>query len=166
MKKITFSFLACAALLLGACGPTTSDAVKYNDSFVAIEKALVPAYNTFVDQLDGHNIDSLKVAYELFAAKAKSSLEECSKIQPFNEKKDYLEAATNYFKVMSGLAANEAKQVVTIMTKDTSLVSEEDFADVAKYVKKMDAENERINKIAQEAQEAFAKEWKIEIKGE
>lgn len=166
MKKMILSISAGLALALGSCGPTKEDAVKYNDSLVAIEKAFIPAYNAFVDQLDGHNVDSLKMAYELFAARAKSSVEECAKIQPFNEKKEYLEAASNYFKTMNDLVANEASQVLALMTKDTALVSEEDFANIGKYVQKMDAENERISKAIQSAQEAFAQEWKIKIREE
>jgi hypothetical protein len=164
MKKTTLSLFACAALVLSSCGPTKEEAVKYNDSFVAIEKAFIPAYNAFVDQLDGHNVDSLRIAYELFAARAKSSFEECSNIQPFNEKKEYLEAATSYFKAMNSLASNEARQVLALMTKDSAMVTEEDFANIGKYVQKMDAENERISKAIQSAQETFAKEWNIEIR--
>ncbi len=164
MKKLILSLAACATLVLTSCGPTKDDAVKYNDSFISIEKALTPAYNGFIDQIDGHNIDSLKIAYEAFAAKAKSSVEECAKIQPFAEKKDYLDAATAYFGTINNLAQNEGKQIVMIMTKDTSQVTEEDVANVGKCAEKFDADYAKVLKVAQEAQAAFAKEWKFEIK--
>jgi hypothetical protein len=164
MKKTILSLTACAALLLTSCGPTKDDAVKYNDSFISIEKSLTPAYNAFIDQIDGHNIDSLKICYDAFAAKAKSSLEECGKIEPFAEKRDYLDAATEYFKTIDALAQNEGKQMVTIMSKDTAQVTEEDIANVGKYAEKFDADYAKVLKKAQEAQAAFAKEWKFEIK--
>lgn len=164
MKKLVLSFAACATLLLTSCGPTKDDAIKYNDSFIAIEKSLTPAYNAFIDQIDGHNLDSLKIVYEMFAAKAKSSLEECQKMQAFGEKRDYLDACTAYFTTINNLALNEGKQMVVIMTKDSAQVTEEDVANVGKYAEKFDADYERALKGAQDAQVAFAKEWQFEIK--
>lgn len=164
MKKLILSLAALATLVLTSCGPTKDDAVKYNDSFIAIEKSLTPTYNAFIDQIDGHNLDSLKMTYDIFAAKAKSSVEECGKIQPFGEKKEYLDAATEYFKTINALAENEGKQMVMIMTKDTSQVTEEDIANVGKYAEKFDADYAKALKSAQEAQSAFAKEWKFDIK--
>jgi hypothetical protein len=164
MKKLILSLAACTAFLLTSCGPTKADAIKYNDAFIAIEKTLTPAYNAFIDQIDGHNIDSLKVAYEAFAAKAKSSVEECSKMQPFGEKRDYLDACMSYFNTIHSLAQNEGKQMVTIMSKDTAQVTEEDVANVGKFAEKFDAEYAKVLKMAQEAQASFAKEWQFEIK--
>jgi hypothetical protein len=164
MKKLISAFAALVTLVLTSCGPTKDDAVKYNDSLIAIEKKLTPTTNAFFNQIDGHNLDSLKMAYEIFAAQAKSSVEECAKMQPFAEKKDYLEAATAYFKTINTLAENEGKQMVMIMTKDTSQVSEEDIANVGKYAEKFEADYGKALKIAQEAQSAFAKEWKFDIK--
>ena len=163
-KKLTLSLAALATVLLTSCGPTKADAIKYNESFISIEKELTPSYNAFIDQIDGHNLDSLKLTYDAFAAKAKNSVEECGKIQPFAEKKDYLDAANAYFKTINALAENEGKQMVTIMTKDTSQVTEEDVANVTKYAEKFDADYAKVLKLAQDAQAAFAKEWKFEIK--
>ncbi len=164
MKKIILSVAALATLLLTSCGPTKDDAIKYNDSFISIEKALTPTYNAFIEQIDGHNLDSLKITYTTFAAKAKSSIEEVAKIQAFAEKKEYLDAATEYFKTINALAENEGKQMVEIMTKDTSQVTEADVANVTKYAEKFDADYAKALKTAQEAQNAFAKEWKFDIK--
>lgn len=166
MKKLILSLAACATLMLTSCGPTKDDAIKYNDAFIAIEKTLTPAYNAFIDQIDGHNLDSLKVAYEAFALAAKTGMEACGKIEPFAEKREYLDACSTYFKTINDLALNEGKQMVTIMTKDTAQVTEEDVANVGKYAEKFDAEYARVLKVAQDAQQAFAKEWKFEIKND
>lgn len=164
MKKLILSLAAASVVLLTSCGPTKDDAIKYNDGFISIEKSLTSVCNAFIDQIDGHNLDSLKIAYDAFAAKAKSSLDDCGKIEPFNKKSDYLNAAMEYFKTINNLATNEGKLMVEIMTKDTAQVTEEDVANVGKYAEKFDAEYARALKIAQEAQAAFAKEWQFEIK--
>jgi hypothetical protein len=109
-------------------------------------------------------LDSLKVAYEAFAAKAKSSMEECSKMQPYGEKREYLDACVNYFNTIHSLSQNEAKQMVILLSKDSTQMTEEDAANAGKFAEKLDADYAKVLKEAQAAQEAFAKEWQFEIK--
>lgn len=161
MKK---AILFAAALLFAGCGPGTDDAVKYNDSLIAVETTLTPAYNAFIQQSDGHNIDSLKLAYQAFAAKTKSCLEEVQKMQSFADKREYLDAIIAYFTTINSLAQTEARQMVELMSKDSALVTEEDVANVGKYADEFNAGYEKAIKAAQEAQSAFAKEWKFEVR--
>ncbi|MBP7809944.1 MAG: hypothetical protein KA163_11670 [Bacteroidia bacterium] len=163
MKKIILSALVVLGLTLTSCGPSQKDALKYNDDVVAIQKALTPIHEAFIDQLDGHNSDSLKLTHSNFAASAKSSLEACEKIQPFAEKRDYLDAAISYFKVVKGLADNEGKSMVEIMTKDSTQVTEDDINKVNEYAAKFDSDYEKVLGTVQKAQEAFAKEWKFDL---
>jgi hypothetical protein len=164
MKKITLILCTCAAaMLITSCGPSKEDAIKYNDNFIAIQKSLSPTYDGFVDQLDGHNADSLKIMYALFDAKAKSALEECKKVNPFNKKSDYLDAAIEYFKTIDDLTDNEGKQIVDIMTRDSSKITEADVATVTTAAGKFDSEYARILQKVEDAQAAFAKEWKFEV---
>ncbi len=163
MKKIILSALVVLGFTFTSCGPTQKDALKYNDEVVAIQKALTPIHEAFIDQLDGHNIDSLKLTHGTFAASAKSSLEACEKMQPFNEKRDYLDAAVSYFKVVKALADNEGKSMVDIMSKDSTQVTDADVASINTLAEKFDAEYEKVLGVVQKAQEAFAKEWKFDL---
>jgi len=166
MKKLILSLSAAATLVLTSCGPSQNDAIKYNDAIVSAQKSLLPIHEAFIDQIDGHNTDSLKIVHEQFSAKAKSTLEECQKIKDFNGKRDYLEAALDYFKAIQGLADNEGKQIVQIMTKDSSQVTEKDVTDVTVFAGKFDSEYARVLQKVQDAQVVFSKEWKFEIKAD
>ena len=163
MKKIIISALVVLGFTLTSCGPTQKDALKYNDEVVAIQKALTPIHEAFIDQLDGHNVDSLKLTHTNFATSAKSSLEACEKMQPFNEKRDYLDAAVSYFKVVKDLADNEGKSMVDIMSKDSTQVTDADVASINTLAEKFDGEYEKVLGVVQKAQEAFAKEWKFDL---
>lgn len=163
MKKTILSIYAASALLFAGCGPGQQEAVKYNDSFIAIETALTPVYNAFIRQTDGHNIDSLKLTYQAFAAKTRNCLEEVRKIQPFAEKRDYLDAIIAYFTTLNNLAQTEARQMVDLMSKDSTLITEEDLANAGKYADQFNASYEQALKAAQQAQAAFAKEWKFKV---
>ncbi len=163
MKKVILSALVVLGLTLTSCGPSQKDALKYNDEIVAVQKALTPVHEAFIDQLDGHNPDSLKLTHANFSASANSSLESCEKMQPFNEKRDYLDAAISYFKVVKGLADNEGKTMVEIMTKDSTQVTEADVDKINELAAKFDGDYEKILGTVQSAQEAFAKEWKFDL---
>jgi hypothetical protein len=163
MNKTILSCAAGAMLLFAACGPTKDDAIRYNDSLIAIETSLTPVYNAFIDQTDGHNVDSLKLTYEAFAAKAKASFGEVQNMQPFAEKREYLDAIVTYFKTINDLAQNEGRQLVDILSKDSAQVTEEDVANVGKFADKFNADYESALKAAQAAQTAFAREWKFEV---
>ena len=166
MKKIILCLSVATTFILTSCGPSQNDAIKYNDQIVSVQKSLLPIHEAFIDQIDGHNVDSLKIVHEQFTAKAKSTLEECQKMKDFNGKREYLEAALDYFKAIQGLADNEGKQIVQIMTKDSSQVTEKDVADVTAFAAKFDSEYARVLKQVQDAQMAFSKEWKFEIKAD
>ena len=163
MKKILVLAVFVTGLALTSCGPTQKDALKYNDEIVAIQKGLTPVHEAFIDQLDGHNPDSLKLIHASFMEKAKSSLETCEKMGPFAEKREYLDAAVEYFKVVKGLADNEGKTMVEIMTKDSTQVTDEDVTKVNEVASKFDSDYEKILGKVQVAQETFAKEWKFDL---
>lgn len=163
MKKIILSALVVFGLTLTSCGPSQKDALKYNDEIVAIQKNLTPIHEAFIDQLDGHNPDSLKLTHSNFSASANSSLGSVEKMQPFNEKRDYLDAAISYFKVVKGLADNEGKSMVEIMTKDSTQVTDDDVNKINELAAKFDGDYEKILGTVQTAQEAFAKEWKFDL---
>lgn len=163
MKKIALSIGALVMLALVSCGPSTKDAVAYNDKIMDIVNNLTATHNAFLNQMDGHNIDSLKITQQQFSEKAKASLEEVGKLGAFAEKKEFLDAATEYFKTISSMADVEGKQMVEIMSKDSAQVTMEDVAKVEELGTKFDADYEKTFNMIQEAQKKFAAEYKFEI---
>lgn len=163
MKKVILSALIVSGLLITSCGPSQKDALKYNDDIVAIQKALTPIHEAFIDQLDGHNPDSLKYTHAKFAESASLSLSQCEKMEPFNEKREYIDAVISYFKVVKNLAENEGKTMVEIMTKDSTQITDGDVAKINELASKFDSEYEKTLVTVQKAQEAFAKEWKFDL---
>jgi hypothetical protein len=165
MKNILLPAIALVSisLILTSCGPSKQDALTYNDKLVAIEQGLSAAQDAFFDQLDGHNADSLKLTQQQYTAKAKTALEECEKLGPFNGKSDYLDPALTYFKTINSLATKEAVEITTILSKDTTQLTEEDFGKAEEIATKLDGEYEKVLLKVQAAQDAFAAEWHFEI---
>jgi hypothetical protein len=163
MKKLILSITVASTLVLASCGPTKKDAMTYSDRIVAISKEMDATSAMFLSQVDGHNSDSLKLAYGKYDSQVGSSLEECKNMPPFNKKTDFKDAAVEYFTSVKKLLDNEAKGMVDIMTKDTSQITEQDVSNVKAFAATYDTEYTKALQKVQDAQVQFAKEWKFEI---
>jgi hypothetical protein len=163
MKKLILSAAVASALFMASCGPSKQDAVTYSDRIVAIGKEMDATSAMFLGQVDGHNVDSLKLAYGKFDSQAAASLEECKNMPPFDKKTDFKDAAVEYFTSVKKLVDNEAKGMVDIMTKDTSQITEQDVTNVKAFAVTYDTEYAKAIQKVQDAQAQFAKEWKFEI---
>ena len=163
MKKITFLLSSMAFCIITSCGPSQKDAVSYNDKLMAVLNNLNPAQSLFLDQIDGHNGDSLIIVQKLFSQKSKTSVEEVSKFTPFADNNDYLNAASNYFKTINHLADFEANEMTEIMTKDSSLISDNDIIRIQVLAVRFDSTYDKAYDLITEAQATFAKKWKFEI---
>ena len=163
MKKVTLIVSAFVLIMMVSCGPTKNDAVNYNDKLMAVLNNLNPTQTIFLDQIDGHNGDSLIIAQKLFSQKSKSSVDEVSKIAAFADKKDYLNAANDYFKTINHLADFEAYEMTEIMTKDSSLITDNDIIRIQTLAVRFDSTYDKAYQLITEAQAKFANEWKFEI---
>lgn len=161
MKK--HIFLSCLSVSLISCGPSSKEAIFYNDGIMGIVNKVTVAQNNFFDQTDGHNIDSLVICQKLYAQKSKESLDEIAKLNAFANKTGYLDAAKVFVNTLNSLANNEAKQMVEIMTKDTSSVTELDIKTVSDLSDKLNKETDEATKLIEDAQQQFVKEWKFEL---
>ncbi|MHB8260343.1 MAG: LIC11966 family surface protein [Bacteroidia bacterium] len=163
MKKLILSAAVASTMFLASCGVSKKDAMAYNDRIVAISKEMDATSAMFISQIDGHNIDSLKLAYGKFDSQAGTSLEECKNMKPFAKKTDFKDAAVEYFTSVKKLVDNEAKGIVGIMSKDSSQITEQDVSNVKAFAATYDTEYTKALQKVQDAQVAFAKEFKFAI---
>ncbi len=163
MKKTAIITVAFLIVILSACGPTQDSAIKYNDSIMKIIDGLTIEHTLFLDQIDGHNIDSLKSTHSKFVAKAKESLEASKKIGPFGDKTDFIDVTLDYFNTLNSIANTEGTQMVEIMSKDSSQIAQEDLDKIDVLAAKFDDDYSKAYDKISAAQEKFAKEWKFEL---
>jgi hypothetical protein len=162
MKKTLF-FSGTLALLLVACGPGRNEAIKYNDSLMEMIGKVNAPHEAFMSQIDGHNIDSLKITQLAFANSAQDGLAQSEKMEPFGENKDFRDAVVEYFSTLRSIATGEGKQMLDIMSKDSSQVTEADVEQVTSLAESFDSKYENVHNKVQSAQEKFAKEWKFNL---
>ena len=163
MKKLKFALIVCVLLVFYACGPTQGDAIRYNDSIMNIIDSLTIEHELLLNQIDGHNIDSLKLTHKLFSERARSSLERGKKIEAFADNRDYRNVALEYFTTMNYLADNEAKQMVEIMRKDSLQIPQSDVDEINKLAASFDEAYGKVYDKILAAQLKFADEWKFKL---
>lgn len=163
MKKINFALSVGVLLIFSACGPTQDEAIRYNDGIMNIIDSLTIEHELLLDQIDGHNIDSLKLTHKLFSEKAKSSLERGKKIEAFADNRDFRNIALEYFTTMNYLADNEAKQMVEIMYKDSLQIPQSDVDEINKLAASFDETYGKVYDKILAAQIKFADLWKFKL---
>jgi hypothetical protein len=163
MTKIFFTTLLILTLIFISCGPTSKSALEYNDRIMGIVNLATLAQNNFFDQTDGHNLDSLIINQKHYAEASKKCVDDISKLAAFADNNDYLEAATRYVEKLNEMANNEAKEMVTIMTKASDDITEADISKVEQLVNKLDSKTKEASDDVEKAQRKFSEEWKFEI---
>ena len=163
MKKLKFALIVCVLIVFNACGPTQDEAISYNDGIMNIIDSLTIEHELLLNQIDGHNIDSLKLTHKLFSEKARSSLEIGKKIEAFADNRDFRNVALEYFTTMNYLADNEAKQMVEIMYKDSLQIPQSDVDEINKLAASFDETYGKVYDKILEAQIKFADEWKFKL---
>jgi len=162
MKK-TLILAGAMALLMFACGPGRNDAVKYNDSIMDMVDHLKPSHEAFMNQIDGHNLDSLKLTHKLFSEESQVSLGKGEKIEAFGDNKEFRDVMVEYFKTINSIAINEGKQMVDIMSKDSLEITQDDLDKITGLAESFDKKHETIYEKVKLAQEKFSKEWGFQL---
>ncbi len=163
MIKISLPICALLFFSLVSCGPTSKNALAYNEQIMDIVNLATLSQNNFFDLTDGHNMDSLIIAQRHYSEATGKCYNDINRIDAFGGNKEYLNAAINFVKTLNQMADNEAKQMVSIMSKDTADVTEADIFKVKELLAKLEQESERTSKEVVDAQQTFSEEWKFEI---
>lgn len=161
MKKTLVSL--SALLALSSCGPTTNDAVKYNDSIIDWVDHVKEPQEKLIDQLDGHNIDSLKITQLAFANASEESSKALEGIKAFDDKTEYLDAAKKFIMEIKSLSDNEVKSLANVLMKDSLSISEEDVKIAEKSGVSFDSKYEKAFNDFAEAQKQFAVKWNFKL---
>lgn len=161
MKKVLLSFTTL--LSLASCGPNTNDAVKYNDSIINWVDHVKEPQERLIDQLDGHNIDSLKITQLAFANASEESRKALEGIKAFDDKTEYLDAAKKFIDQIKSLSDNEVKSLANILMKDSLSISEEDVKIAEESGVSFDNKYEKAFNEFAEAQKQFAVKWNFKL---
>jgi hypothetical protein len=162
MKKFIMPFIA-TAVVLTSCGPTTNDAVKFNDQVVDAQKECIKGEKDFFKACDGYNPDEIKTSYESFSKSVETSLKSLQEIKDRKEFTTFKESAFNMVNAYSKLIPVEYKEYARIYSLSNEQYTSKDSADCVAVAAKI---NTTLNPLVTgfiAEQEAFAKQWNFKL---
>jgi hypothetical protein len=163
MKR--FKYILIFSLLtvsIVSCGPTQSDAIKYNDAIYNQNTLLINVYES-IDNAIGVDVTKYESALNNYNLQVAKSMEEIEKLGDFDKQSTFKDAALTYCKVFKSVADIEYKEILRIMK-----IPADQFTEIDKQILEDTAiqSEDKIQKGLDafvKAQEEFAAKYKIKL---
>jgi hypothetical protein len=145
-NKLLSTAVITAFTFLTACGPTTDEAVKYNDSIIGQMDPVITAEDALLDALE-KGPDEMAAAHKAMIDQINKSIEEVKKMAKFDGKTELADAAIKYFEVYKSAVEVEYKKMIDVLSKP---VEESTDADDEAYSKALDEVDKKLNAASAE----------------
>jgi hypothetical protein len=163
MKKLFLLLAFLPLLLFTQCGPTTEDAIAYNDKIIAEEFAVIGTIDELSNALGTYDPAKIELALNAAKAQVDKSIEAVKKIGDFDGNSEFLDATLNLFNVFKSQLNNEYKEQFEIYKLP-----------IEQYTTKEENRYNELNKIIDtqyfpafdkfsKTQDEFATKWKFEL---
>lgn len=165
MKKVLsaiFGSIVLSALMI-SCSPTTEDAIKYNDALVDEQTNVIKAEDALIQAISQNDSANLDKALSGLAEQITASEEVVNKMEAFDGKTDYKDAALSLFKVYKSATEKEYPEIIKIAkTSNEEFTQELDdkLMGLSKIV------DEKLNKeieVFVAKQKEFAEKYKFSL---
>lgn len=155
-------FSAFVLMSFFACGPTKEDAIKYNDEIIVEQRKVVNAENDLTGAIKS-NAGNLDAVLAKLVAQVDESTATVTKMESFDKKTEFKDAALKLFAVYKDVATGEYKAWLANLKTPAEMVDDKVLAEETELVAKI---NEKIDKALNDftkAQDDFAAKYKFEI---
>ena len=165
MKKI-FSFilsLMFVSVIMVSCGPTTDDAVKYNDKLVEQQTKVFDKESALIEAISKNMPDKLDVLLSDLSKQVDSSTAAVNSMQGFDGKTELKDAALKVFSTYKEVTEKDYKDMIKFAKTPDSLYTQEDDNKLIESSKKID---DKLNKCIDDfvlLQTKFAEKYKFEL---
>jgi len=164
MKKIisVFSLLFAMTLLI-SCGPTSNDAIKYNDSLVDLQSKIFEKESALIDAISKNTSDKIDPLYKDLLTQIDKAKDTLEKIGSFDGKTEMKDAVMKVFSTYKGVATNEYPEIIKLAKMPDSLYTQDDDNKKIDLSKKIDDELDKAVNDFLEIQKSFAVKYKFEL---
>jgi hypothetical protein len=165
MKKVLSTLFGSLVLsvLMVSCAPTTDDAIKYNDALVDQQTKVIKAEDALIQAISQNTPEKLDEALNGLVKQIAASEEAVSKMEAFDGKTDYKDAALSLFKAYKNAAEKEYPEIIKIAKTPNEEYSQ-DMDDQLMTLSK--AVDEKLNKEIEAfvaKQKEFSEKYKFEL---
>ena len=165
MKKLFTTIIGSlfVSAILVSCGPTTNDAIKYNDALVDQQKKVLQKESVLIEGISKNMPDKLDSSYNDLLSQIKESIDVVQKMDAFDGKTEMKDAALKVFEAYKDAAENDYAKMIKLAKTPDTLYTQETDNKVIDLSKKID---DKLNKAVDafiEKQNEFAKKYKFEL---
>lgn len=167
MRKLFSTIIGSlfVSAMLVSCGPTTDDAVKYNDELVAQQTKVFEKESALIEAISKNIPDKLDLLCADLSKQIDESTEAVKKMESFDGKTEMKDAAMKVFIAYKEVTDKEYKEMIKFAKTPDSLYTPEDDNKLIEVSKKID---DKLNKAVDEfvqLQKEFAEKYKFELSG-
>lgn len=149
--------------MLISCGPTSDDAIKYNDLLVGQQTKVFEKESALIDALQKNANDKIDPLYKELLAQIDKASDTLEKIGKFDGKTDMKDAVAKVLATYKTVATNEYPEMIRISKMPDSLYSQDDDNKRMDLSKKIDDELDKSVNDFLEVQKAFSVKYKFEL---
>ena len=165
MKKLfSLSMLAFTLLFATSCGPTTDEAIAYNDKIIDEQVAIIDKINTLEKSMETwENHSGMDQAYVATVKQLEESTAVVSAMEDFDGSSEFKDGALKLFGIYKAVLEKEYKEMIALYKLPDDQFSsevEDKWAGIHDQAfKKMDDGLNELRTI----QEKFSEKYKFEI---
>ena len=164
MKNL-FSFLLIISslLCLVSCGPTSDEAVKYNDKLVELQSGIFEKENDLADAMSKNLSNKLKPAYDSLCLEVKKSNEEAKKIEAFDGTTELRDAAIKIFEAYTVVIEKDYPEIIKYYQIPDSLYTQETDDKIISLSEKIDSLLDKPIAAFSARQKEFSEKYKFDL---
>lgn len=146
-----------------SCGPSTNEAIKYNDELVNQQNKVYEKESALLDAISKNMPDKLDLLFSDLSKQIDESTKAIEKMDAFDGKTEMKNAVLKIFATYKEVMSNEYKKMIAYSKIPDSIYTPGDDDKVLELSKKIE---DKINKAIEEfvdLQKKFASKYKFEL---
>jgi hypothetical protein len=165
MKKIFTTIIGSlfVSAILVSCGPTTDNAIAYNDALVNQQKKVLQKESVLIEIISKNKPDKLDSSYNDLLTQIKESIDVVKKMEAFDGKTDMKDAVLNVLEAYKDAAENDYSEMINLAKTPDTLYTQETDNKVIDLSKKIDDKLNTAVDTFIAKQKEFAEKYKFEL---
>lgn len=157
MKQLTLLFLG--TLFLVSCGPTTNDAVDYNDKIIEKQVAVINSIDELLGTFSAFDGDEMDTQYAETVKLVEETQTFAKGLEPFDGSTEFKDAFVKLIDELHSGLKTEYPILIENLKIPTEEYTDEDEAQYDKVATKADDKFTAAQEDFMQAQKDFAKKW-------
>jgi len=167
MRKYSHLIIsAIFAVTLFACGPTTEQAIDYNDAIIAEQKLVLNKENQLINIIANNQQDQINSMHKELLDQIDNSIRTVNELKGHSKFNGFRDATLALFKVYKEVVEGEYAEVIKIAQLPDEEYTKEADDKIMEVSGQIDSKLEKALNDFGDAQEKFAEELDFQLKEE